>query len=283
MSSKLERLRQLRNQLSINVSGRENINSNELYLFVSNHNSLMDIFYLPMAVDVPIADMISSRLMYKKVLDRQKMVNDYLYAMPVEAHGGKVYSNMCLKSGATLLASGINVGIFPEGAYLSEDDVVYRGRTGATRMLYAVKNMGIDPKLVPVAIQSKGQFHIDSYEIDDRNVDVKILEPVDYHNSYENFLLSNNFQDKNYYLHEPIDVCMRNIAESLNRSYDNNYIELFPKGNVIFSDGSTVLTSDAQDEKYVSLYKKDLDERVKVLQKEISNIPKVNRFTSIER
>lgn len=268
MGDKLEKLRQLRRKLNVYITGRENIEKDSPTVFVANHSCLMDIFYLPMAVDRPMVNMISSRIIYKNVPDRQRMVEDYLYSMPVEVHGGKEYSDMCLKSAVSLLNSGIDVGIFPEGAYLP-GNTVYRGRTGVSRILYCVTNMGINAKLVPISINTHGIRDLDSYDLTDRRVDIQILEPVTYENSYEKFLYAKNVSEKNKYLHEPVDICMQRIAKSMKRPYKNEYIELTPRESIIFTDGSRVSVGDARDEKYLSRFKEELDTRRKIMQKSI--------------
>ena len=96
MKSKLDELRELREKLNISVSGLENIKENEVAILVSNHSCLMDIFYVPCVIDKDIISLISSRLMYKNDTLRKNVVNKYLNGFPIEAHGGKVYSQMCL-------------------------------------------------------------------------------------------------------------------------------------------------------------------------------------------
>ena len=265
---KLDVLRSIRDDINISIKGCDNVDYDRPSLFVSNHNCLMDIFYLPMSIDIPIVDMISARLVYKRVYDRQKMVNDYLYSMPIEAHGGKVYSDMCLDSGVSLLNSGISLGIFPEGAYLPGDNI-YRGRTGASRLLFGAMDKGIDVNLIPVGIDISGDYDLDSYCFDDRMVSVNILPSVDCDYWYDMFNECNSFSDRNSALHGPIDICMRNISDALNRPYVNEYIELYPKGNVIFSSGETVLTDLAQNSEFVNKYGYELSDRVKTMKKEI--------------
>ena len=51
---------------------------------------------------------------------------------------------------------------------------------------------------------------------------------------------------------------MKTIAKSLNREYVDEYIDLYPKGNVIFSDGTTIKTEPAQSKEYVEKYDTDL-------------------------
>lgn len=272
---KLDVLKSIRDEINISINGSENINYDNPCLFVSNHNCLMDIFYLPMSIDIPIVDMISARLIYKKVSDRQKMVNDYLYSMPIEAHGGKVYSDMCLDSGVSLLNSGISLGIFPEGAYLPGNNI-YRGRTGASRLLFGAMDKGIDVNLVPVGINISGGYDLDSYCFDERMVSVDILPSVACSNWYDMFKEGSSFQDRNDALHAPIDICMKNIADALNRPYVDEYIELYPKGNVIFSNGTTVLTGLAQCSEFVNEYEMELNNRVKKMKKEIFKNEMVN-------
>lgn len=265
---KLDKLREVRDLIDISINGIENINFDVPSLFVSNHNCLMDIYYLPMSVDIPIVDMISARLIYKKVIDRQKMVDDYLYSMPIEAHGGKTYSDMCLNAGVSLFNSGISLGIFPEGAYVPGNNI-YRGRTGASRILFGARELGVDVNLIPVGINVSGNFDLDSYCFDERTIDVDILPSVDYEKWYDMFMNSSDFDYKNEALHGPVDECMRGIADALGRPYVNEYIELNPKGNVIFSDGHTVLTDLAQNSEFIYQYDMELNNRVKTLKKEI--------------
>lgn len=267
--NKLEKLKEIRERINFSVSGNVNINLKEPCIFVSNHNCLLDIFYQPMALDIPIISLVSARLIYKNILDRQQIINDYLYSMPIEAHGGKVYSDMCLNSAVKLLNSGLSLGIFPEGAYVSER-CIYRGRTGVSRILFEAKKMGINVNLVPISINITGDdYDLDSYKFDDRKVEVKILPGIDYENAYDYFLYANSADEKNNALHEPVDLCMKAIAEALDCPYKDEYIELYQKGNVIFNDGKTVLTSIAQDDMYISSYQKNLDKRAMVLKKQL--------------
>ena len=96
ITNKLDELKKLKNDL-IKVNGLENIDNKIPSIIISNHNCLMDIFYLPLVLNNEIVSLISPRLIYKKVENRQETVNKYLYAMPIEAHGGKTYSNICIK------------------------------------------------------------------------------------------------------------------------------------------------------------------------------------------
>ena len=94
--NKLEALKKLRDELNVEINGLENLNSDSPNVFIANHNCLKDIFYLPMSLPMETVSLISSRLIYKPDKKRQEMVEKYLYAMPIEAHGGSRYSEICL-------------------------------------------------------------------------------------------------------------------------------------------------------------------------------------------
>ena len=93
--NKLEELKKLREHVNLVVKNLDNYPKDEINVLVSNHNCLMDIFYLPMALPEEIISLISARLVYKNENNRKEIVNRYLNAMPIEAHGGIVYANIC--------------------------------------------------------------------------------------------------------------------------------------------------------------------------------------------
>ena len=54
------------------------------------------------------------------------------------------------------------------------------------------------------------------------------------------------------------NIEVRGYLEGYSGLIANDYIELTPKGNVIFSDGEKIETKEAQKQEYVSKYEKDL-------------------------
>lgn len=265
MSSKLEALKKLRENINLRVNGIDNIPTDEPVLVVANHNCLMDIFYLPASLNVDIVSVISPRLIYKKNEDRQEKITTYLNAMPIEAHGGKKYADMCLEQASKLLCEGLNIGIFPEGAYIDDLATVYRGRTGASRILYSCKDKNVTPYLIPVAIDIKSEnLDLDNYYPNDDEVTVSILKPINYEDDYYNYINNDSLSLKNQFLHLPIDRSLKSIASTLNRQYSESYIELYKKNNVIFCDGKVVPTEDAQSEYYYEKYTNELEDRAKI-------------------
>lgn len=279
MSSKLEELKKLREQLNITVNGLDNYSKDDVSLFVSNHNCLMDIFYLPMSIPDSMASLISARLMYKNEPERKELVNKYLYAMPIEAHGGSSYSNICLKHAEKLLLSGINLSIFPEGAYVLDESIVYRGRTGVARILFNAKKNGMNVKLVPVSINIKNKIKdMDSFKTKDDIVEINILDSINYDEDYRMFFETDDVQIKNNALHNVVDNALGEISKFLGKVYSRDYIELFPKGNVIFEDGTLVPTIDAKKDIYIEKYDRDLSSYTDNLSKKFVKDNSLNKY-----
>ena len=258
--NKLEELKKLREHVNLVVKNLDNYPKDEINVLVSNHNCLMDIFYLPMALPEEIISLISARLVYKNENNRKEIVNRYLNAMPIEAHGGIVYANMCLEGSIKLLENGKSVSIFPEGAYVPENKI-FRGRTGASRMVYLARSKGKKINLIPISISISRNDNLDDYNVEGDNVEINILPSIDYEDAYYNYRNSQLREEKNMFLHQPIDKAMQCIADSLNIPYDGNYIELRPKGNVMFEDGSVVDVNTAKKPEFYKRYYRELNER----------------------
>lgn len=263
MLMKKEALNNLEKRSNINVFGAENLTTDEPVIFVANHNCLMDIFYLPASLPIATVSLISSRLIYKPIEERKAIVNKLLHSMPIEAHGGPKYSSMCLNKSLELLKKNISINIFPEGAYIEPSDKIFKGRTGAARILYNSKSSGLNLKIIPVAIQIISEnLNLDSYNTINDTVNVYILPEIDYSTYYKSYITSTNKEKMNIALHSVIDDSMKAIAKTLNKTYCDEYIELWSKKNVMFKDDSTVNVDDAQAKHYLSLYEKELDKRL---------------------
>ena len=115
---------------------------------------------------------------------------------------------------------------------------------------------------MPVAIDvDKSNVDLDSYSIDEGHVSITFLSPIDYSDYYYRYISSDKKYEKNEMLHKPIDMSLSSIASVLKRKYCNEYIELYPKKNVIFENGETIPTDIAQDNYYISLYTSQLEKR----------------------
>lgn len=270
--SKLEELRELKSKLEVEIKGKDNYPKDAPSVIISNHNRLMDIFYLPMAIDEDIVSVVSARLTYKQDVDRLKYLNKYLNAFPIEAHGGKCYSELCINQISSFLDNGISISIWPEGAYIYDTIHVYKGRTGASRILFNTLSKGNYAYFLPVSIDIKSDDDLDNFvpNINDK-VSINICEPILPDEYYYSFINSDNKKDMNQVLHNITEEGMKQIASSLNREYVDEYIELFPKGNIIFSNGETVDKREAQKQEYINRYQHDLKRLALTL---INNIKK---------
>lgn len=264
--SKLEELKKLKEQLQLEIVGKKNIPDDAPSVIISNHNRLMDIFYLPLAFDEDIISLVSARLVYKQDLDRLSYINKYLNAFPIEAHGGKTYSDLCLENASCFLKNNVSLSIWPEGAYIDDTVHVYKGRTGGARILFNALGNKCYAYFLPVSINIDSDDELDSY-IPNKTDKVKITinEPIlpdDYYYEYSNYCSK---EERNSILHEITTEGMKSIAKSLNREYVDEYIELYPKGNVIFSDGTTIKTEYAQNKACIDVYNNELKELSKKL------------------
>lgn len=265
-SSKKDALSEFSKRINLNVFGIENYNENVPTIFIANHNCLMDIFYLPAAIPNGCVSLISPRIIYKKNLERQSMTEKLLYSMPIEAHGGRKYSEICLKYAKKLLYNNIDLTIFPEGAYIEPNPYVYKGHTGASRILFDVRQSGIFVNIIPIAIEIiSDNLNLDGFNINNDIINIHVLSPINYDMYYKEYMITKDINLKNTFLHLVIDDGMQKIANALDKSFCNKYIELYPKNNVIFENGNTVDKKVAQDEYYINLYENQIKKRFYML------------------
>lgn len=261
MNGKLESLKKLRDQLNITVNGIENYPTTGPSLIMANHNALIDIFYLPCALPEPTISLVSSRVVYKPILDRQRIVNHYLYPMPIEACGGGSYANICLELAVSFLEQGISISIFPEGGYGTKT-TVYRGKTGLARILFQSRMRGIIPNLVPVAIDLQSDcFDYDSYIPNPKDrVSISILNPINYDKEFDQFINSVNDKIKNQILHVVVDKGMEAIAHALGKNFSLEYCPLKVKNSIIWMNGQIIPKVEAQNRDYIDTYYHHLNE-----------------------
>lgn len=265
MNSKLEKLKELRSQINYVVNGYNNYPSNSTVMIFSNHCCLMDIFYVPMVINDDIVSIISARLMYKNNNEeRKKFVYDYLNPIPVEAHGGRYYSDVCINNASLVLESKMSCHIFPEGVYYPEKNVVCKGRVGGAQILFNSLSVNKNIMLVPISLKYKEKItDLDALK-QDNNLEINILEPIDFSLDYERYMNCDNYDDKKIFLHNVTDNAMRSIAKSLNQTYESEYFPL-DKKDMIFMDG-TLINSYTSSSNYVkSIYKKNLESYTKKL------------------
>lgn len=166
---------------------------------------------------------------------------------------------MCLRNSSEFIKNNLSLSIWPEGAYIYDTEHVYKGRTGGARILFNALDNLCYAYFLPVSIDIKTDNDLDSYvpDIHDK-VKITINEPILPDEYFYRYKSSETDKDKNIVLHDITDTGMKIIADSLNREYVDDYIELYPKGNVIFSDGTTINTELAQTRDFLDKYDKEL-------------------------
>ena len=134
---------------SLKVEGEENISPNETYIFLSNHQSFMDIPVLFRG--------IPSRLHFvaKKGIKYVPFVGWYMLAMGMIFIDRRLKGNQSMKSlkkAGALIRRGRSVILFPEGTRSAEGEIT-PFKKGA--FILALEAM---VKIVPVALVGTGQL-----------------------------------------------------------------------------------------------------------------------------
>ena len=121
-----------------------------------------------------------------------------------------------------ILEEGISINIFPEGAYIPDNSVVHRGRTGASRILFNARDNGVKAYLVPIAINIKSKIKdLDNFNPNSDEVEIVISEPINYEKEYELYKEITNPQFHNELYHNVVNYAMINVAISIDKKYIN--------------------------------------------------------------
>lgn len=153
----------------LDVSGLDNVDFSKPYLFVANHQSMIDICALFMAVPVPL------RFMLKASLGRLPFLGWYTKAMGMVLlqRGDHDAVSAQLERAAEMLRDGHSLAAFPEGTR-SRDGSVRAFKAGAFR---SAIDAGV--AVVPVAISGSGQvMPPDGFRIRPGRIRLHFGEPI---------------------------------------------------------------------------------------------------------
>lgn len=116
------------------AEGVENVPKTGPAVLASNHLSLADTVFLPLAVDRKITFLAKSDYFTGRGLKGRLTAGFFrgVGQVPLDRTGGRS-SDPALRSSLQVLAEGELVGIYPEGTR-SPDGRLYRGRTGVARL-----------------------------------------------------------------------------------------------------------------------------------------------------
>lgn len=158
--------------VKVTVTGQENIPGGQPCVFVANHRSLFDFFFLLLMPNGPMP------LVAKIEIEKVPLVRQWMYllhCMFIDRDDAK-QSVKILGEAQSLVERGYSVGIFPEGTrYKGEEGDMGTFLSGSFRV--AVKT---GAPIVPVAIFNsraimEGKKHLGVYAAD---VEVRILPPI---------------------------------------------------------------------------------------------------------
>lgn len=271
--NKFENLQELKEKINLNVKGLENyLQDGSPSIIFANHSCLMDVFYLGASIPEPHAMVVSTRLTYKRDGDRKTIIDKYLYTLPCEPPGGAgaKYFELSLGPAIEILKSGITLSIFPEGIF-NDRNTLSRARTGAARILYGVRDIGIKPKFIPAAIKVQSNDpDLGRYTINPEDkIDVNFLEPVEYEEYYDYYKKHQDFKSKNFALHKVSDVGMQKIADCLGIPYSKDYRFCIPKNEVMYEDGSTLPIITALQDENIERARKEINTQTQQLIKSL--------------
>ena len=245
MYEKKTLLNKIHQELTLDITGIDNYKIDEPTLIVANHTCMKDIFAVPAALPEACQIVLSSRLMWKRNNPenslRRMIIEDSLYGIPMEVHGGQERLNIGLEMAKRALLDGWSVVIFPEGAY-THDYQVNKGRTGASRILFGARREGANVNLIPIGINNQSNAdNLDNFIPNNDSMSINIGTPINYDEYYYDYISANNPEDIKKALHAPVDIAMRSIANTIGCPYVNKYIELRKRDTIVLESGEEVL------------------------------------------
>ncbi|MET4049161.1 1-acyl-sn-glycerol-3-phosphate acyltransferase [Rhodococcus sp. 1163] len=158
------------------VEGAENIPARGPVILASNHQAVLDSFYLPLKAQRRITFLAKSEYFTGSGLKGafQKWFFTAVGQVPIDRTGADAAQD-ALNAGARVIAKGKLLGIYPEGTR-SPDGRLYKGKTGMARLALET---GV--QVVPVAMIGTDKMNpIGSKIWKPSKVTIKIGKPIDF-------------------------------------------------------------------------------------------------------
>ena len=156
--------------------GIENVPRTGPVILASNHLSVLDSVFLPLAIERKVTFLAKSEYFTGKGPKglAVRLFMQGIGQIPIDRSGGKA-SEASLNTALQVLARGDVLGIYPEGTR-SPDGRLYRGRTGVARMILEA---GV-PVVPVVMVDTEKAMPIGSKLPKVRRVGVVFGEPLDF-------------------------------------------------------------------------------------------------------
>ncbi|MDJ0393063.1 lysophospholipid acyltransferase family protein [Rhodococcus sp. G-MC3] len=158
------------------VEGAENIPARGPVILASNHQAVLDSFYLPLKVQRRITFLAKSEYFTGSGLKGafQKWFFTAVGQVPIDRTGADAAQD-ALNAGARVISKGKLLGIYPEGTR-SPDGRLYKGKTGMARLALQT---GV--QVVPVAMIGTDKMNpIGSKMWRPAKIAIKIGKPIDF-------------------------------------------------------------------------------------------------------
>lgn len=158
------------------LEGAENIPTDGPAILASNHQAVLDSFFLPLRVNRRITFLAKSEYFTGTGLKGrfQKWFFSAVGQVPIDRTGADAAQD-ALNAGLRVLGDGKLLGIYPEGTR-SPDGRLYKGKTGMARLAL---ESGV--KVIPVAMIDTAKVNpIGSKMWKPAKVTVRIGEPIDF-------------------------------------------------------------------------------------------------------
>lgn len=158
------------------VEGVENIPARGPMILASNHQAVLDSFYLPLKVQRRITFLAKSEYFTGSGIKGafQKWFFTAVGQVPIDRTGADAAQD-ALNAGARVIGKGKLLGIYPEGTR-SPDGRLYKGKTGMARLALQT---GV--QVVPVAMIGTDKMNpIGSKMWKPAKITIKIGKPIDF-------------------------------------------------------------------------------------------------------
>jgi 1-acyl-sn-glycerol-3-phosphate acyltransferase len=158
------------------IEGREHVPTEGPAIFCPNHTSVLDSFFLPIALPRRITYVGKAEYMDSW---KTKYLFPALGMIPIDRSGGSA-SERALNAAARVLEAGEYFGIYPEGTR-SRDGRLYRGRTGVAQLA-----LTSGAPIVPVGLRDTDKLQpVGSNRPRLVRVTVTFGEPIDVQGQYD--------------------------------------------------------------------------------------------------
>ena len=236
--SKLDELKNLRDNLNIKINGKENIPEDAPYVMISNYDRRMNIVYVPSIVDQNIVSLLDMSV----IKGNTEYSDQYLHVFPLDSN--PEYQKICLDYANQMLLEGVNINMFPE-IQLTKDNKLHKGTTSVSKLIFNSLDYYNFVYLLPVAVKHSP------------NVEVTILKPINPLSYYRK--CQSNPNDMENIMQSLVDDGMLSMAYALKKEY--TYENNLPEETIItFPSKKEIAVNKASDEQFKNMYSEELKE-----------------------